>query len=154
MGDNRYGGRGQGNGQGNGYGQGNDNKPTDLGQKVDWMTYSHQQLWEMINTGVDLKAAGSAQADWATVGKALGEVQELLAKAIGRTTQAWTGESAERAREALESVEKWALNTSEHADNVAKCIATEIEHVQTAREMMPPPAPAPPVVTPVAGASP
>ena len=49
-------------------------------------------------------------------------------------------------------MEKWALNTSEHADNVAKCIATEIDHVQTAREMMPPPAPAPPVVMPVADA--
>ncbi|MGW4115075.1 PPE domain-containing protein [Actinosynnema sp. NPDC004786] len=146
-----YGGQGHGNhgGQGQGHGGGRD-KPSDLGQKVDWMTYSHQQLWDMINTGVDLKAAGAAQADWAAVSLALGEVQELLAKAISQSSQAWTGESAERAREALESVEKWALNTSEHADNVAKCIATEIDHVQTAREMMPPPAPAPPVVTPVA----
>ncbi|MBB5806997.1 hypothetical protein F4560_006765 [Saccharothrix ecbatanensis] len=143
------GGQGHGHGGGQGGGQGHE-KHTDLGQKVDWMTYSHQQLWEMVNTGVDLKAAGSAQTDWATVGKALGEVQELLAKAISRSTQAWEGESAQRAREALESVEKWALHTSEHADNVAKCIATEIDHVQTAREMMPPPAPAPPVVTPVA----
>ncbi|QQQ76616.1 PPE domain-containing protein [Saccharothrix sp. 6-C] len=157
MGDNKHGdkhghgGNHQGGGQGGGQGWGKD-KPSDLGQKVDWMTYTHQQLWEMINTGVDLKAAGSAQADWATVGKALGEVQELLAKAISQSSQAWTGESAERAREALESVEKWALNTSEHADNVAKCIATEIDHVQTAREMMPPPAPAPPVVAPVTGA--
>jgi hypothetical protein len=171
MGDNKHGGNHGGQGQGQGYGQGQGNgggqgqgngqgggqgngKPTDLGQKVDWMTYSHQQLWEMINTGVDLKAASSAQADWTTVAKALGEVQELLAKAISQSSQAWAGESAELAREALESVEKWALNTSDHADNVAKCIATEIEHVQTAREMMPPPAPAPPVVTPVAGASP
>ncbi|MEV1119011.1 hypothetical protein AB0I91_28460 [Actinosynnema sp. NPDC049800] len=172
MGDNKHGGgQGQGHGQGGGHnggghggnhgggqghggghGHGHD-KPTDLGQKVDWMTYSHQELWEMINTGVDLKAASSAQADWAAVSKALGEVQGFLAKAIGQSSQAWTGESAERAREALESVEKWALNTSEHADNVAKCIATEIDHVQTAREMMPPPAPAPPVVTPVAGVS-
>ncbi|ONI81995.1 hypothetical protein ALI22I_38145 [Saccharothrix sp. ALI-22-I] len=145
-------GGGQGNGGGYGYGggQGGHQEKPDLGQKVDWMTYSHQRLWEMLNTGVDLKAAGSAQADWAAVSKVLGDVQELLAKAIGQSTQAWEGRSAERAREALESVEKWALNTSEHADNVAKCIATEIEHVQTAREMMPPPAPAPPVVTPVA----
>jgi hypothetical protein len=141
-------GHGGGPGDGHGGGQGHD-RPTDLGQKVDWMTYSHQQLWEMINTGVDLKAASSAQADWTTVAKALGEVQELLAKAISQSSQAWAGESAELAREALESVEKWALNTSDHADNVAKCIATEIDHVQTAREMMPPPAPTPPVVTPV-----
>ncbi|MGM1061102.1 hypothetical protein [Saccharothrix sp. Mg75] len=152
-----HGGGGHGGGHHGGHGggghEGGREKPTDLGQKVDWMTYSHQQLWEMVNTGVDLKAAGSAQADWATVGKALGEVQELLALAISRSAQAWEGGTADRAREALESVEKWALNTSEHADNVAKCIATEIEHVQTAREMMPPPAPAPPAVTPVEGAT-
>lgn len=148
-GGNHGGNHGGGHGDGHGGGHGQD-RPSDLGQKVDWMTYSHQQLWEMINTGVDLKAASSAQADWTTVAKALGEVQELLAKAIGQSSQAWEGESAELARQALESVEKWALNTSDHADNVAKCIATEIDHVQTAREMMPPPAPAPPVVTPVA----
>ncbi|NUT52771.1 MAG: PPE domain-containing protein, partial [Saccharothrix sp.] len=174
MGDNRHGGNhggghngghngghggGHGGGQGSGHngGHGGDghggghghDKPTDLGQKVDWMTYTHQQLWDMINTGVDLKAASSAQADWAAVSQALGEAQDMLAKAISRSSQAWTGESADLARQALESVEKWALNTSQHAENVANCIATEIEHVQTAREMMPPPAPAPPVVTPV-----
>ena len=88
MGDDKHGGYGHGGGHRGGQGHG---KPTDLGQKVDWMTYTHQQLWEMINTGVDLKAAGSAQADWATVGKALGEVQELLAKAISQSSQAWTG---------------------------------------------------------------
>ncbi|QFZ16199.1 PPE domain-containing protein [Saccharothrix syringae] len=130
---------------------GGQDRPVDLGQQVDWMTYSHQRLWEMINTGVDLKAASNAQADWITVSQALADVRELLANAIDRSSRAWEGETADRAREALESVEKWALNTSEHAENVAKCIGTEIDHVQTARELMPPPAPAPPVVTPVGG---
>ncbi|MFT7835468.1 PPE domain-containing protein [Saccharothrix sp. BKS2] len=138
----------QGSGQGGNQGAGQE-KPSDLGKPVDWMTYSHQALWNMINTGVDLRAAGTAQADWTAVGQALAEVRDLLATAITRSSQAWEGGTADRAREALESVEKWALNTSEHAENVAKCIGTEIEHVQTAREMMPPPAPAPPVVTPV-----
>ncbi|MFD7652353.1 hypothetical protein ACFV4N_00025 [Actinosynnema sp. NPDC059797] len=146
-------GGGHHNGGQGGQGNGGHDKPSDLGQPVDWMTYSHQQLWDMINTGVDLRAAGTAQADWTAVGQALGEVRDLLATAINRSAQAWEGGTADRAREALESVEKWALNTSEHAENVAKCIATEIEHVQTAREMMPPPAPAPPVVNPVGEAA-
>ncbi|WP_433267287.1 hypothetical protein ACQPZF_01050 [Actinosynnema sp. CS-041913] len=145
-----YGHGGQG-GHGSGHGgHGNEPPPSDLGQKVDWMAFSHQALYDMVHTGVDLKAAGSAQADWAAVGKALGEVQGLLAKAISQSQQAWAGETADLAREALVSVEKWALNTSDHAENVAKCIADEIEHVQTAREMMPAPSPAPPVVEPVA----
>ncbi|RKT52027.1 PPE domain-containing protein [Saccharothrix australiensis] len=143
---------GQGGQQGGHGGNGHQDVPSDLGQKVDWMAFSHQALYDMVHTGVDLQAAGSAQANWASVGKALGEVQELLAKAIAQSQQAWAGESADLAREALESVEKWALHTSDHAENVAKCIGDEIQHVQTAREMMPAPVPAPPVVEPVAGA--
>ncbi|GAA1265799.1 PPE domain-containing protein [Saccharothrix xinjiangensis] len=140
-----------GNNNNGGHDNGDHDKPSNLGDPVDWMIYSHQQLWNMINTGVDLRAAGTAQSDWTAVGQALNEVRDLLATAINRSSQAWEGGTADRAREALESVEKWALHTSEHAENVAKCIATEIEHVQTAREMMPPPAPAPPVVNPVVG---
>ncbi|MBM7812005.1 hypothetical protein [Saccharothrix algeriensis] len=145
-----HGGGGHGGGHGSGHGgHGNEPPPSDLGQKVDWMTYSHQALYDMVHTGVDLRAAGSAQADWAAVGTALGDVQKLLAKAISQSQQAWAGQSADLAREALVSVEKWALNTSDHAENVARCIGDEIQHVQTAREMMPAPAPAPPVVEPV-----
>ncbi|MEU4801323.1 hypothetical protein [Actinosynnema sp. NPDC023587] len=165
MSDDRRGGRGHGNHGGSHHGHngggsgGGDNggehhrepPPSDLGQKVDWMSFTHQALYDMVHTGVDLKAAGSAQADWAMVGKALDEVQELLAKAISQSQQAWAGDSADRAREALESVEKWALNTSGHADNVAKCIGEEIQHVETARQMMPAPSPAPPTVAPVTG---
>ncbi|MBB5958891.1 hypothetical protein FHS29_005500 [Saccharothrix tamanrassetensis] len=154
QGGGQHGGQGHGGGHGGGQGggqggHGSEPPPSDLGQKVDWMAFSHQALYDMVHTGVDLKAAGSAQADWAAVGKALGEVQELLAKAIKQSQQAWAGETADLAREALESVEKWALNTSDHADNVAKCIGDEIQHVQTAREMMPAPTPAPQVVEPV-----
>ncbi|MEV0677162.1 hypothetical protein AB0I60_11625 [Actinosynnema sp. NPDC050436] len=166
MSDDRRGGRGHGgnhggdhgggnHGNGNHHGGGNEEHheppPSRLDEKVDWMSFSHQALYDMVHTGVDLKAAGSAQADWAMVGKALDEVQGLLAKAITQSQQAWSGESAERAREALVSVEKWALNTSGHADNVAKCIGEEIQHVETARQMMPAPSPAPPTVDPVTG---
>ncbi|MBW4719652.1 hypothetical protein [Saccharothrix obliqua] len=142
MSDDRYGNRGDDRGR-------QEAPPSSLGEKVDWMAFSHQALYDMVHTGVDLNAAGSAQAEWASVGKALGEVRDLLAKAISQSQQAWSGASADRAREALETVEKWALNTSDHAENVAKCIGDEIQHVQTAREMMPAPVPAPPVVEPV-----
>ncbi|XVV04045.1 PPE domain-containing protein [Actinosynnema sp. CA-248983] len=140
MSGNKNGGQGNNNAANNGNHPGH-GKPSDLGQKVDWMTYSHEALYKMIHEGVDLKAAGSAQADWTAVGKQLTDVHRLLARAIAQSQQAWSGESADRAREALESVEKWALNTSDHAENVAKCIGEEIQHVQTAREMMPVPVP-------------
>ncbi|GAA2665138.1 MULTISPECIES: hypothetical protein [Actinosynnema] len=129
----------QGGGDKNGYGR--DNEPSELGQKVDWMTYSHQQLYDMVHTGVDLDSANSAKTGWSGIGKSLGEVRDLLVKAINQSSQAWEGETADRAREGLESVMKWAQNTSDHAENVATCINEEIQHVVTAREQMPAPVP-------------
>ncbi|WP_157767426.1 PPE domain-containing protein [Actinosynnema pretiosum] len=137
-GGNQGGGDHEGGGHG-GYGRGNE--PSELGQKVDWMTYTHQELYDMVHTGVDLDSATSAKAGWSGIGKSLGEVRDLLVKAINQSSQAWEGETADRAREGLESVMKWAQNTSDHADNVATCINEEIQHVVTAREQMPAPVP-------------
>ncbi|MEU5690913.1 PPE domain-containing protein [Actinosynnema sp. NPDC020468] len=157
----RQGGQGQsGGGQGQTgryddgqyHGGGGNDQPSHLGEKVDWLVYTHQALYDMVHTGVDLNSAQTAKSEWSSMGKSLGEVQQLLAKAITQSSQAWEGETADRARNALEQVEKWALNTSDHAENVATCIGEEIQHVQTARDMMPAPSPLPPVVTPVTGA--
>ncbi|GAA3890738.1 hypothetical protein GCM10022243_64550 [Saccharothrix violaceirubra] len=135
---------------------GSDPKTTNapnLGENCNWMVYSHQQLYDMIHTGVDLQSASTAQVNWDGIRKALVEVQDLLKEAVVKSTRAWQGKAAEDARIALASVEKWAMTTGDHADNVAKCIGSEIEHVQTARRLMPAPVPTPPVVTPVDGIS-
>ncbi|WNV91612.1 PPE domain-containing protein [Umezawaea sp. Da 62-37] len=127
-------------------------EPSELGEKVDWMTYTHQELYDMVHTGVDLTSAASVKDNWTTLGTTLAEVKDQLIGAIFASSSGWEGESAEKARDGLLTVVKWAENTSDHANNVAECITVEIQHVQTAREQMPPPAPAPAVVTPVPSA--
>lgn len=124
-------------------------EPSELGEKVDWMTYTHQELYDMVHTGVDLTSAASVKDNWTTLGTTLAEVKDQLISAVFASSSGWEGESAEKARDGLLTVVKWAENTSDHAVNVAECISLEIEHVVTAREQMPVPTPAPTPVPPV-----
>ncbi|MFC0069948.1 PPE domain-containing protein, partial [Umezawaea endophytica] len=124
-------------------------EPSELGEKVDWMTYSHQELYDMVHTGVDLTSAATVKDNWTTLGTTLAEVKDQLISAIFASSSGWEGVSAEKARDGLLTVVKWAENTSDHATNVAECISLEIEHVVTAREQMPKPAPVPTPVPPV-----
>jgi hypothetical protein len=124
-------------------------EPSGLGDKIDWMTYTHQELYDMVHTGVDLTSAASVKDNWSKLGTTLAEVKDELISAIFASSGGWEGESAEKARDGLLTVVKWAENTSGHAANVAECISLEIEHVVTAREQMPAPVPAPTPVPPV-----
>ena len=48
------------------------------------------------------------------------EAQTLLIGAVFASSSGWEGESAEKARDGLLTVVKWAENTSDHATNVAE----------------------------------
>ncbi len=133
----------------NPYPESRQREPSELGEKVDWMTYTHQELYDMVHTGVDLTSAASVKDNWTTLGSTLADVKDQLISAIFASSSGWEGESAEKARDGLLTVVKWAENTSDHAKNVAECITLEIEHVVTAREQMPVPTPAPTPVPPV-----
>ncbi|TWP51568.1 PPE domain-containing protein [Lentzea tibetensis] len=119
----------------------------DLHEPVDWMTYTHQQLYDMLTKGVELGSAHEVKDGWAKLSSVLADVQTKLNTAIDNSDKGWEGESAEKARDGLRSVTTWASDTAEHAGSVAKAIDTEIKNVTDAiNAMPPPPAPAPPPV--------
>src|SRR5689334_18348113 len=79
-------------------------EPSELGEKVDWMTYTHQELYDMVHTGVDLTSAASVKDNWTTLGTTLAEVKDQLISAIFASSGGWEGESAEKARDGLLTV--------------------------------------------------
>lgn len=127
---------------------GNDNKGHDdegspLTAQIDWMTFSHEDLYKMVHTGVNLEGAQNAATNWKKIGEDIAGVRESLLKAVEDSTVGWDSESARLARDGLTEVTNWVDDTATYAHKVSAAITTETSNVEAARAAMPPP-PAPP----------
>ncbi|WP_394614556.1 PPE domain-containing protein [Lentzea sp. JNUCC 0626] len=121
----------------------------DLHEPVDWMTYTHEQLYNMVHTGVNLDGAQAAATNWKKIGEDIAGVRTNLLKAVEDSSVGWDSESARLARGGITEVTNWVDDTANYATKVADAITTETSNVEAARTAMPPPpaAPEPPVPT-------
>ncbi|MFD4641684.1 hypothetical protein ACFWN2_30550 [Lentzea sp. NPDC058436] len=121
----------------------------DLHEPVDWMTYTHEQLYNMVHTGVNLAGAQAAATNWQKIGEDIAGVRTNLLKAVEDSSVGWDSESARLARDGLTEVTNWVDDTANYAVKVSAAITTETSNVEAARAAMPPPpqAPPPPVPT-------
>ncbi|MCX2952342.1 hypothetical protein [Lentzea sp. NEAU-D7] len=139
----------KGNGNGDGKSSHHDDKydRSDLHEPVDWMTYSHEALYKMVHTGVNLAGAQAAATNWKKIGEDIAGVRTNLLKAVEDSSVGWDSESARLARDGLTEVTNWVDDTANYATKVSDAITTETSNVEAARAAMPPPpkAPEPPV---------
>ncbi|MFJ5987600.1 PPE domain-containing protein [Lentzea sp. NPDC092896] len=119
----------------------------DLHEPVDWMTYTHEQLYNMVHTGVNLAGAQAAATNWQKIGEDIAGVRTSLLKAVEDSSVGWDSDSARLARDGLTEVTNWVDDTANYATKVSAAITTETSNVEAARAAMPPPpqAPAAPV---------
>ncbi|MFI6100774.1 PPE domain-containing protein [Lentzea sp. NPDC051213] len=123
----------------------------DLHEPVDWMVYTHEQLYNMVHTGVNLAGAQAAATNWQKIGQEISGVRTNLLKAVKDSEVGWDSESARLARDGLTEVTNWVDDTASYALKVSSAITTETTNVEAARAAMPPPPKAPeaPVPAPV-----
>jgi hypothetical protein len=112
-------------------------EPGSLDEQVDWMTYSHPELYSMIHTGLDLTGAMSVSAKWARLGDELADIGDELARLLVATSQAWEGESADLARDSVSALSDWSRETGVRATEVSGCITVQVDNATTARNHMP-----------------
>ncbi|MFS8100849.1 PPE domain-containing protein [Lentzea alba] len=119
----------------------------DIHEPRDWMAYTHEALYNMVHTGVNLAGAQAAATNWAKIGEDIAGVRVNLLKAVEDSTVGWDSESARLAREGLTGVTNWVDDTAAYAQKVSAAITTETNNVEAARAAMPPPPkePVPPV---------
>ncbi|MDT7789371.1 MAG: hypothetical protein QOF58_7790 [Pseudonocardiales bacterium] len=125
----------------------------DLHEPVDWMVYTHEQLYNMVTKGVNLDGALAAATNWKKIGEDIASVRSSLLKAVEDSSVGWNSDSARLARDGLTEVTNWVDDTSNYAHKVSAAITSETNNVEAARTAMPPPpqapqAPVPPVVDP------
>lgn len=112
-----------------------------LYENVDWMTFTHEQLYAMANQGVDLGGANAVAARWAQLGDALQEIGDELAQALAASAEAWQGEAADMARGTMSELSTWANTTGATAMEVSGCVSIEANNAEDARRSMPEPVP-------------
>ncbi|MET9628533.1 PPE domain-containing protein [Lentzea sp. NPDC006480] len=123
----------------------------DLHEPVDWMVYTHEQLYDMVTKGVNLAGAQAAATNWQKIGEDIASVRASLLKAVEDSSVGWNSDSARLARDGLTEVTNWVDDTSNYAHKVSAAITSETNNVEAARAAMPPPpkapeAPVPPTV--------
>jgi len=128
-------------------------EPDSLDEQVDWMTYSHPELYAMVHNGLDLTGAMSVSATWARLGDELADIGDELTRLLTATAQAWEGESAELARGSVSALADWSRETGTRTTEVSGCVTIQVDNATTARNAMPKPPypvdPKGPAVTPM-----
>jgi hypothetical protein len=114
-------------------------EPDSLDQQVDWMTYSHHELYRMVHDGLDLAGAIAVSANWARLGDSLGEIGDELNQIVQAFEHVWQGEAADQAVHAVSSLATWATEAGGLATEVSGCITIEVDNATRARNGMPAP---------------
>lgn len=113
--------------------------PDQLVADIDWMSYSHRELYAMVHEELDLAGAEAVAAQWTKIAGFLDRAGTELRAAIVATADGWTGEGADKARDAAVKLVDWAGETGWRAENVANCVRRQADIADTARRTMPEP---------------
>lgn len=113
----------------------------ELSEHVDWMSYSHQQLYEMVHNGLDLGSAVQVAADWGKLGDDLDEIGHDLRKALDDSAEGWQGVAAGTAQEKLRGLADWSKDSGSRGKDVSVCVTRQADLAETARNNMPNPKP-------------
>lgn len=119
-----------------------DDPETDVGVfnvPVDWMEYSHQQLYDMVHDRVDLDGADRVARTWSDLGNTLDRIAGDLRRAVETSSSGWSGEAAEQAREAATGLVHWSEGTAGRGHGLARLVADQADYVRVARDNMPKP---------------
>lgn len=111
----------------------------DLPADVDWMTYSHEQLYGMATQGLDPAGANAVAAKWGDISAQLREIAGDLGRAIRLSEQGWEGSAAELARETAARLGRWSEDTGKRADEAGTCVSRQADIAQRAAREMPEP---------------
>ncbi|WP_199430867.1 PPE domain-containing protein [Qaidamihabitans albus] len=114
-------------------------EPEDIGEDVDWMTYSHRELYQMATSGLDLEGATDVAAGWSRLGNELEDVGRELRQAIEAAADGWQGAAADQARDTVNRLAGWTEETADGSNAVSGCVSEQAALASRAQRGMPEP---------------
>ncbi|EWM15793.1 MULTISPECIES: PPE domain-containing protein [unclassified Kutzneria] len=110
---------------------------------VRWRGYTHQELYDAINSGPGAAASAHPAACWGGISGALHEISGDLSAAIGATAQHWHGAASDSALHGIAQLARWAADAHTSAESVRTSTEAQADYVMRARADMPMPVKAP-----------
>lgn len=110
---------------------------------VRWRGYTHQELYDAINSGPGASASADPAARWDAISSALSEIGADLTSGIGAAHEHWSGSAAESALGGIAQLARWAQDAHLSAASVRGGTEAQADYVTQARADMPVPVKAP-----------
>jgi hypothetical protein len=106
-----------------------------------YLTYSHDALYGMVNNGLDAGQVGSSSQAWNKVSNSMVNISKTLNTAATSTESSWTGNAADSARSFHAGVSGWTGSASESAQLVSDNMFNQSTAAQSAKSNVPKPVP-------------
>jgi hypothetical protein len=110
---------------------------------VRWRGYTHQELYDAINSGPGPAASADPAARWDAISTALAEIGGDLTSGIGAAHEHWGGAAAEAALNGIAQLARWANDAHATAADVRASAEVQADYITQARADMPEPVKAP-----------
>ncbi|MDU0292181.1 PPE domain-containing protein [Saccharothrix longispora] len=106
-----------------------------------WSGYSHEELYQAINSGPGPQASHSSMERWAGVSAALAEINSELHAGVLRSGASWEGAAADKARVGINPLASWADDARAGSEVMRVSAELQADYISKARSDMPPPVP-------------
>jgi hypothetical protein len=106
-----------------------------------WNGYSHEELYQQINSGPGPKASHASMERWQGVSAALVEINNELHTGVMKSGATWEGKAADTARAGLNPLAAWADDARTGADVMRVSAEMQADFISKARSDMPAPVP-------------
>ncbi len=106
-----------------------------------YLNYSHDALYGMVNNGLDAGQVGSNSQSWNKISNSMVTISKSLNTAATSTESSWTGTAADTARGFHTGVSSWTGSASESAQLVSDNMYNQSQAAQSAKSAVPKPVP-------------
>ncbi|GGP70395.1 PPE domain-containing protein [Saccharothrix coeruleofusca] len=104
-----------------------------------WSGYSHEELYQKINSGPGPQASHASVERWEGIAAALTEINAELHAGVARSGAHWEGSAADQARAGISPLAAWADDARAGADVMRVSAELQADFIAKARADMPPP---------------
>ena len=106
--------------------------------KVNWESYQHDQLYDMIHRA-NLNAMGNRATQWSALAANIESTTVRVQQVMERVMGAWHGQAAVSSAASSSRLMQWAGTASQTASRIAAGMASYAEAVERAQSRMPEP---------------